>query len=87
MGITGTEVAKDAAAIILTDDNFASIVKAAMWGRNVYDCIRKFLQFQLTVNFAAISIAVVGSVLAITPLKAVPMLWINLIMDTLAGFN
>ncbi|KAA6383368.1 MAG: putative Plasma membrane calcium-transporting ATPase 3, partial [Streblomastix strix] len=85
MGITGTEVAKDAADIIITDDNFASIVKAVMWGRNVYDSIRKFLQFQLTVNIAAIVIAVTGAIFAITPLKAVQMLWVNLIMDTLAA--
>lgn len=45
MGIAGTEVARNAAAIILLDDNFNSIVKAVMWGRNVYDCIKKFLQF------------------------------------------
>ncbi|KAA6398486.1 MAG: putative P-type ATPase [Streblomastix strix] len=85
MGIAGTEVAKDAAAIIITDDNFASIVKAVMWGRNVYDSIRKFIQFQLTVNVAAIVIAVFGAIFAITPLRAVQMLWVNLIMDTLAA--
>ncbi|KAK2944167.1 ion-transporting P-type ATPase [Blattamonas nauphoetae] len=85
MGITGTEVAKDAAAIIITDDNFASIVKAVMWGRNVYDNIRKFLQFQLTVNVSAIVIAVTGAIFAITPLKAIQMLWVNLIMDSLAA--
>ena len=54
MGITGTDVAKHAAAIILLDDNFASIVKAWMWGRNIYDNIRRFLQFQLTVNVNAL---------------------------------
>jgi Ca2+ transporting ATPase len=53
MGIQGTDVAKEAADIILTDDNFSSIVKAVMWGRNVYDAIAKFLQFQLTVNLVA----------------------------------
>lgn len=51
MGIQGTEVAKQASDIILLDDNFASIVKAVKWGRNVYDSIAKFLQFQLTVKF------------------------------------
>jgi len=50
MGITGTEIAKEASDIILMDDNFASIVKAVVWGRSVYDSVRKFLQFQLTVN-------------------------------------
>ncbi len=53
MGIQGTDVAKEASDIILTDDNFSSIVKAVMWGRNVYDAIAKFLQFQLTANFTA----------------------------------
>jgi Ca2+ transporting ATPase len=53
MGIQGTDVAKEASDIILTDDNFNSIVKAILWGRNVYDSIAKFLQFQLTANFAA----------------------------------
>lgn len=50
MGITGTEIAKEASDIIVMDDNFASIVKAVVWGRSVYDSVRKFLQFQLTVN-------------------------------------
>ncbi len=53
MGIQGTDVAKEASDIILTDDNFSSIVKAVMWGRNVYDAIAKFLQFQLTANVVA----------------------------------
>ena len=52
MGIAGTEVAKEAADIILMDDNFASLVKAVVWGRCVFDAIRKFLQFQLTVNIS-----------------------------------
>jgi Ca2+ transporting ATPase len=54
-------VAKEASDIILTDDNFTSIVKAVMWGRNVYDSIAKFLQFQLTVNIVAVSVAIIGS--------------------------
>lgn len=60
-GIAGTDVAKEASDIILTDDNFRSIVKAVMWGRNVYDSISKFLQFQLTVNLVAIVVAFVGA--------------------------
>jgi magnesium-transporting ATPase (P-type) len=60
-GIQGTEVAKQASDIILTDDNFSSIVKAMMWGRNVYDCIAKFLQFQLTANISAAVISVVSA--------------------------
>jgi P-type E1-E2 ATPase len=59
MGIQGTDVAKEASDIILTDDNFSSIVKAMMWGRNVHDAIAKFLQFQLTVNVVAALICVI----------------------------
>ncbi|XP_069941031.1 plasma membrane calcium-transporting ATPase 2 isoform X2 [Cherax quadricarinatus] len=86
MGITGTDVAKEACDIVLTDDNFSSIVKAVMWGRNVYDSISKFLQFQLTVNVVAVTIAFVSiCIISDTPLKTVQMLWVNLIMDTLAS--
>ncbi|XP_042229186.1 plasma membrane calcium-transporting ATPase 3-like isoform X2 [Homarus americanus] len=86
MGITGTDVAKEACDIVLTDDNFSSIVKAVMWGRNVYDSISKFLQFQLTVNVVAVTIAFVSiCIIGDTPLKTVQMLWVNLIMDTLAS--
>ena len=60
-GIAGTDVAKEASDIILTDDNFTSIVKACMWGRNVYDSISKFLQFQLTVNVVAVVVSFVGA--------------------------
>jgi len=60
-GICGTDVAKEASDIILLDDNFASIVKAVVWGRHVYDSIAKFLQFQLTVNVVAVTLAFVGS--------------------------
>ncbi|XP_013381332.1 plasma membrane calcium-transporting ATPase 2 [Lingula anatina] len=86
MGIAGTDVAKEASDIILTDDNFTSIVKAVMWGRNVYDSIAKFLQFQLTVNVVAVIVAFIGSLtVRDSPLKAIQMLWVNLIMDTLAS--
>jgi len=86
MGIAGTDVAKEASDIILTDDNFTSIVKAVMWGRNVYDSIAKFLQFQLTVNVVAVTVAFIGAcAIKDSPLKAVQMLWVNLIMDTLAS--
>ena len=60
-GIAGTDVAKEASDIILTDDNFTSIVKAVKWGRNVYDSIAKFLQFQLTVNVVAVIVAFTGA--------------------------
>ncbi|XP_029288897.1 plasma membrane calcium-transporting ATPase 4 isoform X2 [Cottoperca gobio] len=86
MGIAGTDVAKEASDIILTDDNFSSIVKAVMWGRNVYDSISKFLQFQLTVNVVAVTVAFTGACITQdSPLKAVQMLWVNLIMDTFAS--
>uniref|UniRef100_A0A4W5KWW9 Calcium-transporting ATPase n=1 Tax=Hucho hucho TaxID=62062 RepID=A0A4W5KWW9_9TELE len=86
MGIAGTDVAKEASDIILTDDNFTSIVRAVMWGRNVYDSISKFLQFQLTVNVVAVIVAFTGACITQdSPLKAVQMLWVNLIMDTLAS--
>jgi len=63
MGIAGTEVAKEASGIILLDDNFSSIVKAVLWGRNIYDSIRKFVQFQLTVNVVAVVCTLVGAAL------------------------
>jgi len=86
MGITGTDVAKGASDIILLDDNFSSIIVALKYGRNVYDNVRKFLQFQLTVNVVAMFIVFFGSVmLKDSPLNAVQMLWVNLIMDTFAA--
>lgn len=86
MGITGTQVAKNASDIVILDDRFSSIVKAIMWGRAVYDNIRKFLQFQLTVNVVALIVVFVGAVTGKgTPLNAVMMLWVNLIMDTMGA--
>lgn len=86
MGINGTEVAREASAIILLDDNFNSIVKAVMWGRNIYDAIKKFIQFQLTVNVVAVCITLIGAaIIKQEVLKPIQMLWINLIMDTLAS--
>lgn len=88
MGIAGTEVAKEASSIILMDDNFSSIVKAMMWGRAVNDAVRKFLQFQLTVNITAVLLTFVSAVSSSdrTPvLTAVQLLWVNLIMDTFAA--
>lgn len=85
-GIAGTDVAKEASDIILTDDNFASIVKAVSWGRNVYDSISKFLQFQLTVNLVAVTLTLISAVtIGDSPLRALQLLWVNLIMDTLAS--
>lgn len=86
MGITGTDVAKGASDIILLDDNFTSIIVALRYGRNVYDNVRKFLQFQLTVNVVAMFIVFFGScILKDSPLTAVQMLWVNMIMDTFAA--
>ncbi|KAG0366883.1 hypothetical protein BGX24_003499 [Mortierella sp. AD032] len=88
MGIAGTEVAKEASAIILMDDNFSSIVKAILWGRAVNDAVKKFLQFQLTVNVTAVILTLVTAVISDTQqpvMSAVQLLWVNLIMDTLAA--
>lgn len=69
-GIAGTEIAKEASDIVITDDNFTSIVKAVMWGRNVYDNIGRFIQFQLTVNIVAVFAAFIGAcVISASPLK------------------
>ncbi|KAJ7931426.1 Ca-transporting ATPase [Mycena leptocephala] len=88
MGIAGTEVAKEASDIILMDDNFASIVKAIMWGRCVNDAVRKFLQFQVSTNVTAVVITFVSAVASVeesSVLSAVQLLWINIIMDTFAA--
>ncbi|CAA7048833.1 unnamed protein product [Microthlaspi erraticum] len=86
MGIQGTEVAKEKSDIIILDDNFESVVKVVRWGRSVYANIQKFIQFQLTVNVAALVINVVAAISAgDVPLTAVQLLWVNLIMDTLGA--
>ncbi|XP_051123554.1 calcium-transporting ATPase 1-like [Andrographis paniculata] len=86
MGISGTEVAKESADVIILDDNFSTIVTVAKWGRSVYVNIQKFVQFQLTVNVVALivnfsSACLTGS----APLTAVQLLWVNMIMDTLGA--
>ncbi|KAI3521259.1 hypothetical protein L1887_10720 [Cichorium endivia] len=86
MGIQGTEVAKESSDIIILDDNFASVVKVVRWGRSVYANIQKFIQFQLTVNVAALVINVVAAISSgDVPLNTVQLLWVNLIMDTLGA--
>ncbi|XP_059293273.1 putative calcium-transporting ATPase 13, plasma membrane-type [Lycium ferocissimum] len=86
MGIQGTEVAKESSDIVILDDNFSSIVTVLKWGRCVYNNIQKFIQFQLTVNVAALVINFVAAVSAgEVPLTAVQLLWVNLIMDTLGA--
>ncbi|KAK3368649.1 P-type calcium ATPase [Podospora didyma] len=88
MGISGTEVTKEASSIVLMDDNFSSIVKAIEWGRSVNDVIKKFLQFQLTVNITAVTLTFVSAIAGATEesiLTPVQLLWVNLIMDTFAA--
>jgi Ca2+-transporting ATPase len=95
MGISGTEVAKEASDIILMDDNFSSIVKALAWGRTINDAVKKFLQFQITVNITAVVLTFVSAVSSIwlpgnngeqgSVINAVQLLWVNLIMDTFAA--
>ncbi|RYN45204.1 Calcium-transporting ATPase 2, partial [Alternaria alternata] len=86
--VSGTEVAKEASSIILMDDNFSSIITALMWGRAVNDAVQKFLQFQITVNITAVVLTFVTAVYddEMKPvLRAVQLLWVNLIMDTFAA--
>ena len=86
MGKTGTSVAKEASDIILLDDSFRSIVNAVMWGRSLYQNIQRFILFQLTINVAALVIALLGPFIGIKlPFTVVQMLWVNLIMDTFAA--
>jgi len=86
MGIQGTEVAKESSDIVILDDNFSSVVTVLRWGRCVYNNIQKFIQFQLTVNVAALAINFVAAISSgKVPLTAVQLLWVNLIMDTLGA--
>jgi len=86
MGRTGTAVAKEASDIVLLDDSFRSIVNAIMWGRSLYENIQRFILFQLTINVAALTIAMLGPFIDVKfPLTVTQMLWVNLIMDTLAA--
>ena len=86
MGITGTKVAQGASDIVILDDQFSSIIRAISWGRAVFDNIRKFLQFQLTVNLVALLLVFIGTVAGFDPpLNAIQLLWVNLIMDTMGA--
>ena len=89
--IDGTDISKDASDIVILDNNFSSIVTAIIYGRSIYENIRKFLQFQLTVNFCACFLVFICSCIGNeTPLTSIQMLWVNLIMDSLgslAGIN
>ncbi|CDW82450.1 calcium-translocating p-type pmca-type family protein [Stylonychia lemnae] len=90
MGICGTEVAKEASDIILLDDNFASIITALKWGRNIFSNVRKFLQLQIVISAVAGSIVSIASIALPShspPINSIEMLWINLLMDTLAALS
>jgi calcium-translocating P-type ATPase len=82
----GTEVAKEASEIVILDDNFSSIDKAILYGRTIFNSIRKFIVFQLTINVSAVIITFIAPLFGQpNPLSITQILWINLIMDTLAA--
>ena len=86
MGLSGTEVAKEASKIVLLDDAFSTIVKAVHWGRALYENIQRFIQFQLTINVSALVIAFAAPFMGIRPpFTVLQLLWINVIMDTFAS--
>lgn len=83
---SGTEVAKEAADIIILDNNILSISKAILYGRTIFKSIRKFIIYQLTVNMCALVLSIIGPFIGIdTPITIIQMLWLNMIMDTFAG--
>ena len=83
---SGTQVAKDAGDIIILDNNLSSIAKAVLYGRTIFKSIRKFITLQLTMNFCAVGVSMIGPFVGIdAPVTVVQMLWINIIMDTLGG--
>lgn len=83
---SGSQVAREASDVVIVDDNFVSTVSAIRWGRSVFENLRKFVQFQLTVNVVALLTAFFGALLGFgTPLTAVQLLWVNLIMDSFAA--
>ncbi len=82
MGITGTEVSKEAADIVLLDDSFSTIVKAIRWGRGIYENFQRFIQFQLTVNVVAFITVILAEILGYKmPFTTLQLLWVNIIMD------
>lgn len=82
MGVSGTEVSKEASDIVLLDDSFATIVKAVEWGRNIYENFKRFISFQLTVNIASVICVFVSVLMGLkAPFTALQLLWINIIMD------
>ena len=83
---SGTEIAKEAGDIVILDDNFASIARAVLYGRTIFKSIRKFIVFQLTMNFCAVGVSIIAPFIGIeSPVTVIQMLWINMIMDTLGG--
>ena len=84
---SGTEVAKEAADIVILDDNFYSITNAILYGRTIFKSIRKFVICQLTINLCSLLVSIIGPFIGIpVPITVIQMLWINMIMDTLSGF-
>ncbi len=82
----GTQVAREAGDIIIVDNDLASICRAVLYGRNIFKSIRKFITLQLTMNFCAVGVSVIGPFIGVdSPVTVVQMLWINMIMDTLGG--
>ncbi|MDF2987647.1 MAG: putative calcium-transporting ATPase [Eubacterium sp.] len=82
MGISGTEVSKEASDIVLLDDSFSTIVKAIAWGRGIYENFKRFIQFQLTVNVSSVIVVFTSIILGFkAPFTALQLLWINIIMD------
>ncbi|MBE6618097.1 MAG: cation-translocating P-type ATPase [Ruminococcaceae bacterium] len=83
---SGTDIAREAGDIVITDDNFVSITKAVLFGRTIFSSIRKFITFQLTMNLAAVGVSVLGTMFGIeSPVTVIQMLWVNIIMDTLGS--
>ena len=83
---SGTEVSKEASDIVILDDNILSISQAILYGRTIFKSIRKFIIYQLTCNFCALFLSIIGPFIGInTPITIIQMLWINMIMDTFAG--
>lgn len=83
---SGTEVAKEASDIVILDDNILSISEAILYGRTIFKSIRKFIIYQLTCNFCALFLSIIGPFIGVnTPITIIQMLWINMIMDTFAG--
>ncbi len=83
---SGTEVAKEAGDIVILDDNLASVAKAVLYGRTIFRSIRKFIVFQLTVNVCAVGLSIICPLIGFdAPITVLQMLWVNMVMDTLAA--